>query len=119
MSPRPPLADYLGRRLTPEQERTPPIPFDYPCDYPCELGYRCPVHLTDWDESLEWSEWAGHIWCPICDRDWPSVMCVDPTRVRDPDRTWIHAGLDSVEQVLVAHVRQAVGRVTIDRQAES
>ena len=52
-------------------------------DLPAELGYRCPVCLNEpssekegWiDERLEWSEYNGFLWCSVCNRDYPSVLC--------------------------------------------
>ena len=46
-------------------------------DFPCELGYFCPVCREDKDVSLQWSEYNGFIWCPRCDRDFPSAICTD------------------------------------------
>lgn len=48
---------------------------------PCELGYHCPVCKYeqivkgDFDERLEWSEYNGFIWCSVCNKDYPSVLC--------------------------------------------
>jgi uncharacterized protein YbaR (Trm112 family) len=55
-----------------------------PIDQPCELGYHCPVckykhfrgtHM-DWDERLEWSEYEGFLWCSVCNKDYPSCLCI-------------------------------------------
>lgn len=44
--------------------------------FPAELGYACPIcGLKDYD-ILEWSEYAGFIWCPNCNLDIPSCLCV-------------------------------------------
>ena len=50
-------------------------------DFPCELGFHCPVCKYkqeingEYDERLEWSEYNGFIWCSVCNRDYPSVLC--------------------------------------------
>jgi hypothetical protein len=57
-------------------------------DWPCELGYHCPVckyeNLKDgnYDTRLEWSEYNAFIWCSVCNRDYPSCLCLpkDPVR---------------------------------------
>lgn len=47
--------------------------------FPRELGYVCPVcgldTLEGW-ELLEWSEYHGLLWCPKCNIDIPSCLCV-------------------------------------------
>lgn len=69
-------------------------------DFPCELGYHCPVCkyelVTDgeYDERLEWSEYQGFIWCRVCDKDYPSALCMP-----DIDKA-IETYLDTVEQAL-------------------
>jgi len=55
-----------------------------PIDQPCELGYHCPVckykHFRgtqmDWDERLEWGEYNGFLWCSVCNKDYPSCLCI-------------------------------------------
>jgi hypothetical protein len=43
---------------------------------PAELGYACPIcGLKNYDR-LDWSEYAGFIWCPDCNLDIPSCLCV-------------------------------------------
>ncbi len=52
-------------------------------DFPCELGYRCPVCNNEsyskehgiYDERLEWSEYNGFLYCNVCNKDFPSVLC--------------------------------------------
>ncbi len=50
-------------------------------DQPCELGYHCPVckyeQVTDgnFDERLQWSEYNSFLWCSVCNKDYPSVLC--------------------------------------------
>jgi len=52
-----------------------------PFDQPCELGYHCPVckykdPKDDYDERLEWSEYDGFLWCRVCNKDYPSCLCM-------------------------------------------
>ena len=58
-----------------------------PIDLPCELDYNCPichrhcVHCEDnpshlHDETLEYSEYNGFMWCPNCNIDIPSFLCL-------------------------------------------
>jgi hypothetical protein len=68
-------------------------PEGMPIDQPCELGYHCPVcqyetiwnASGDYDERLEWSEFKFFIWCSVCKKDWPSVICLpqDPESATD------------------------------------
>ena len=68
--------EIVGLRDIPEGS----IPFDQPC----ELGYHCPVcqyrHFTssqmEWDERLQWSEYNGFLWCSVCNKDYPSCLCI-------------------------------------------
>ncbi len=65
-------------------------------DFPCELGYHCPVckykdPKDDYDERLEWSEYNGFIWCRVCNKDYPSCLCMP-----DIDKA-IKIYLDTVE----------------------
>ena len=49
---------------------------------PCEEGFHCPVcqyeHLVEgtYDERLDWSEYAGFLWCAVCNKDYPSALCM-------------------------------------------
>ena len=57
-----------------------------PIDLPCELGYNCPIchnHCKQCDdgeglhdETLEFSEYNDFMWCPKCNIDIPSFMCL-------------------------------------------
>jgi hypothetical protein len=54
-----------------------------PFDQPCELGYHCPIceYLTinknqAFDERLQWSEYEGFLWCSVCNKDYPSCICI-------------------------------------------
>jgi len=44
--------------------------------WPAELGYACPICGYDNLDRLQWSEYAGFIWCPECNLDIPSCLCV-------------------------------------------
>lgn len=46
-----------------------------PIDYPCEIGYWCPICKIEWDEDLQFSEYNGFMWCPRCNKDYPSPLC--------------------------------------------
>jgi hypothetical protein len=73
-------------------------------DFPCELGYHCPVckyELTvdgNYDERLEWSEYNSFLWCGVCDKDYPSALCL-------PD-------IDGAIDIFLASVEQAKTRGT-------
>jgi hypothetical protein len=64
----------VGKRNLPENA--------VPVDQPCELDYHCPVckypQLTDgnYDERLAWSEYNGFIYCYVCNKDYPSALCM-------------------------------------------
>lgn len=51
-------------------------------DEPCELGYHCPVckyeKTNDWmrDDRLQRSEYNGFLWCSVCDKDYPTCLCI-------------------------------------------
>lgn len=57
-----------------------------PVDQPGELGYHCPVceyELIDdgnIDERLYWSEYNYCLWCRVCNKDYPTIVCVDPDK---------------------------------------
>lgn len=75
-----------------------------PIDQPCELGYHCPVceyDLTvdaEYDERLDWSEYRWFLWCAVCDRDYPTVLCV-PLDADPPEhRGAIECFLDCIAQ---------------------
>ena len=72
-----------------------------PFDQPCELGYHCPVckyklsYKGNYDERLNWSEYQGFLWCEICNKDYPSALCMP-----NIDRA-IDIYLDCVEQAIL------------------
>lgn len=51
-------------------------------DTPGELGFHCPVchyaqaHNDEYDHRLEWSEYNGFLWCSICNKHYPSALCM-------------------------------------------
>jgi hypothetical protein len=79
-------------------------------NHPCEEGYRCPVCKIDWDEDLWWSEYRAFLWCPRCNIDYPSVLCIPLDAQPDPDRPWRNAGPAMATDVYLNTVRDAVAR---------
>lgn len=79
-------------------------------DEPCELGYHCPVckydhfiggdEAGDYDERLYWSEYNGFVWCSVCNKDYPSALCLCL-----PD------DIDEAIDVFLSSVEEAVARV--------
>jgi hypothetical protein len=73
-------------------------------DHPCELGYHCPacqypqVSDGNYDERLFWSEYESFIWCAVCNRDYPSCLCLPG----NPQRA-IEVFLSSVKGALERH----------------
>ena len=61
-----------------------------PFDQPCELGYHCPVCkysqtiLGNYDERLEWSEYNSFLWCSVCNKDYPTCLCVPMNKKLPP-----------------------------------
>ncbi len=49
---------------------------------PGEEGYHCPVCKYEtivndnFDMRLVWSEYNGFLYCYVCDRDYPTCLCV-------------------------------------------
>lgn len=84
-------------------------------DQPCELGFRCPVCLVspilpdgNYDERLDWSEYRGFLWCAVCNRDYPSSLCVDVLAEPDPNRPWMNAGPDAAINMFLDQVAEQV-----------
>ena len=104
----------MGRRLTPEQEKTGVMPIDYPC----ELGYWCPVCKIEMDEELVWSEYSSFLWCARCDKDIPSALCIPLTDKPDM-KAWEHAGIDDAISVFLDSVQRAIYVSQLDSTTES
>jgi hypothetical protein len=70
-------------------------------DFPCELDYHCPVceyqNESDgnYDERLEWSEYNGFIWCSVCNKDYPSVLCVPKENIDKAIEVYLTCVLDA------------------------
>lgn len=53
-----------------------------PIDEPCELGFKCPICEYEvavdgeYDERLAWSTYKAFMWCCVCNKDYPSVLCM-------------------------------------------
>ena len=101
----------VGRRDEGWTEDRVPIPFDEPC----ELGYWCPVcrvpPLKDddnFDERLTWSEYNGFLWCSVCNKDYPSALCVPLEGEKRAD--YVNVGIDDAIKVYLSTVEQAVLR---------
>ena len=83
-----------------------------PIDQPCELGYWCPVcrvvPLEDgnFDERLHWSEYEGFLWCSVCNRDYPSVLCVRLDG--EPSQPWEQVGVEAAVGVFLGTVESAI-----------
>ena len=92
-------ATFMGPRV-PEGESA--LAFDTPA----ELGYRCPV--CKYQEALHWSEHRGYLWCEVCNKDWPSVLCVDVDA--EPSEEWHQMGAAAAAEVFRAVVQSAVVR---------
>lgn len=86
--------------------RAPGIAFDCPC----ELGYACPVCKIAWDEELTWSEYRSFLWCPRCNFDYPSALCVRMDAKPDPERPYVNAGREAAVKVFLDSVEAAQQR---------
>ncbi len=53
-----------------------------PIDLPCELDFHCPVCKYpqtvkgNFDERLAWGEYNGFLYCCVCNKDYPSCLCM-------------------------------------------
>src|SRR5438067_11453529 len=51
-------------------------------DAPGELGFHCPVcqyslfHDGEYDARLKWSQYNGFLSCSVCEKDYPSAICM-------------------------------------------
>jgi len=69
---------------------------------PAELGYHCPVCQNsprlpngEPDPRLTWSEYNIFIWCEVCNRDFPSCLCL--------------GDIGTATEVFLDSVRDAIG----------
>ena len=51
----------------------------------------------NYDERLEWSEYQGFIWCSVCNKDYPSVLCMPKSRIDEAT----HIYLDCIEEAIL------------------
>ena len=81
-----------------------------PIDLPCELDYNCPIcHRTCkkcesegaklHDETLRFSEYDGFMWCPQCNIDIPSFLCLR-ANTKDKVKMYTDRFLDFIEDEL-------------------
>jgi len=83
-------------------------------DEPVELGYHCPVcvyeDVTDEkpDERLMWSEYNAFLWCVVCNRDYPSALCLPNDAAR---------ATNILLETVIDGIREFVERV--EKRAES
>lgn len=103
----------LGRRVTTSPEGHAILPFDQPV----ELGYWCPVcqvpPIVDgqFDERLHWSEYNSMLWCSVCNVDYPSALCIPLFTAKDPDRSYVYAGVADATKVFLDIVQTATERI--------
>lgn len=73
-------------------------------DEPVELGYHCPVCVYEavinenYDERLLWSEYEGFLWCSVCNRDYPSCLCLPGEPLRAV-QVYLSAVGDAIERL--------------------
>lgn len=87
-------------------------------DLPVELGYWCPVCRVAspdeegrYDERLHWSEYQGFLWCEVCNKDYPSALCVPLDTEPDEKRPWVFAGVDGAIEVFLGTIEDLLHRV--------
>lgn len=81
---------------------------------PWELGYTCPLCGAGWRkrvwtkdgelasgkiEALKWGEYAGFLWCSICNFDIPSILCLPQTKSRKVLENRIASFLEFIDYV--------------------
>lgn len=92
-------------------------------DLPCELGFECPICKVasmvgdEFDERLHWSECNGFIWCLVCDRDYPSALCVPLDGLTDPKRDHVRRGPEAAVDIFLNTVREAAEFQVAERLA--
>lgn len=103
----PRAARVLGKRAADLLEPTLVV------NIPAEEGYHCPVCMYlhegpegengepgELDERLAWSEYRTMIWCAVCERDYPSMLCTPDFE----EATRIY--LAAVEQLVELRLRE-------------
>lgn len=47
-------------------------------DSPQDFKYHCPNdHVSTATHWLEWSEYETFVWCGGCNKDYPTVLCIE------------------------------------------
>ena len=87
-----------------------------PFDQPVELGFVCPVcrndthrGATDVDERLHWSEYNGFLWCEVCNKDYPSCLCI-PLDKKLPSYVTKKSPVDYAVQLYLTAIRSVIER---------
>jgi hypothetical protein len=81
------------------------------------LGYHCPVcqyrHFQGgqmiWDERLQWGEYNGFLWCSVCNKDYPSCLCI-PMNEYPPTYLKKKSAADYAIEVYLDSVESAINR---------
>jgi hypothetical protein len=81
------------------------------------LGYHCPVcqyrHFQGgqmiWDERLRWGEYNGFLWCSVCNKDYPSCLCI-PMNEYPPTYLKKKSAADYAIEVYLDSVESAINR---------
>lgn len=90
-----------------------------PFDQPCELGYHCPVceyqiihsnGMDCFDERLHWSEYNGFLWCEVCNKDYPTCMCV-PLDKPLPKYVTEQSPIDYAIEIFLKSVSEAANKI--------
>ena len=79
-----------------------------PIDLPCEIDYNCPICHRNCkeceseggslhDETLMFSEYDGFMWCPHCNIDIPSFLCLR-ANTKDKVKMYTDRFLDFIEE---------------------
>ena len=83
------------------------IPFGvFILNAPAEEGYHCPVCEyenvvnDEFDMRLDWSEYNGFLYCSVCNRDYPTCLCI-PDNIEKATKIYLAA----VEEAIKNHDR--------------
>ena len=60
------------------------------------------------DERLAWSEYNATLWCYVCERDYPSVLCIPLKGEKFIDEPWVNLGIDDALECFYSTVQQAL-----------